>query len=217
MRIQEIITEAEETAAADKPETSGLQGPYAARIGNAIRLWTSQAMYRLRSDQVPGHQSAAKIMSGVPGQQMPTMAYRVFGVNIDEIRSWRTFANRMKAEYPESYSGSMEGLRNFLRDCGIATPGRFGMVIAIHLSPGDGMFYIPSLAQKLPESELNKPDRDGDYTIRDYIDHDEVVARPGTLKRALLAGNAYLVGYQERQEGRKRYVWLPEMQPIVIN
>lgn len=195
MRINEILTESVSPS----------------QIGDALRSWTSNTIYysrpQLRTEQL----AAAKLLASVPGQNCPNFAYRAFGININKIKSWTQFANKVESQYPESYSGSIQGVKRFLKDRGVDA---IGMVIGIHLSPSDCMFDVKSIAKMLPPKELSKPDRAG-FGIKEYLGQQEVVLQPGALKRALMSGNAYLVGYEV--PGTNEFKWLPTPHQINPN
>lgn len=195
MRITEILTESVSPS----------------QIGNALRLWTSNTIYysppQLRAKQL----AAAKLLASVPGQNCPNFAYRAFGINIDKIKSWSQFVKKVESQYPESYSDSIRGVRRFLKDRGVDA---IGIVIGIHLSPGDCMFDVKSLAKMLPPKELGIEDMAG-FGIKEYLGQHEVVLKPGSLKRALMSGNAFLVGYEV--PGTHEFKWLPSPHQINPN
>ena len=195
MRITEIIT----------PSVSSAQ------IGNALRVWTSNPVYLSRPQQRAEQLAAAKLLAGVPGQNCPTLAYRAFGINIEKIKSWSQLVNRVESQYPESYSDSIQGVKTFLKDRGV---DKIGLVIGIHLSPNDCMFDVKSIAKMLPPEELNVRDRAG-FGIKEYLGQQEVVLKPGSLKRALSSGTAFLVGYEV--PGTHEFKWLSTPQQINPN
>lgn len=195
MRVNEIITEAANPV----------------QIGNAIRAWTSNSVYRSKPKLKAEQLASANLLATVPGQRFPNFAYRAFGVDINKITSWSKFVSKVESNLPESYSNSLTGLKRFLKDSGVL---QIGVVIGIHVSPGDCMFDVNSLAKQLPPEQLKVLDYAG-FGIRDYMGHEEVVLKPGVLKRALMSGNAYLVGYEV--PGTHQFKWLPKPHQINPN
>ena len=186
MRINEILIESE----------------LSSKIGDAIRHWTANTIStsgpRFRKLQI----AAANFLATIPNQRIPNFAFRAFSTNIKNIKSWEQFVGSLNSNYPEAYSNSLRGVKSFLREPGV---GSTGMIIGIVVSSNDFMFDIKSLAEKLPSSELRIPDSAG-YSIKQYLSQHEVVLRPGTLKRAILSGNAFLVGYEI--PGTNQFKWL---------
>jgi hypothetical protein len=198
MRINEIIVES---------TTHQNQS----KIGDAVRIWTSDAIHRGTPKVQAKQVAAARLLASVPGQRFPNFAYRAFGIDINKVTSWSKFLNKVESNYPESYSNSIRGVKNFLKNSGV---NQIGVVIGIHLSPEDFMFDIKSIAKQLPPEQLKIPDSAG-FSIKEYLPQDEVVLKPGILKKALMSGNAYLVGYEV--PGTHNFKWLPKPRQINPN
>lgn len=190
MRINEILIESD----------------LSSKIGDAIRHWTADTISTSQPNFRKFQIAAANFLATIPNQQIPNFAYRAFGTNIRNIKSWNQFVDNLNSNYPEAYSNSLRGVKSFLREPGIV---HTGIVIGIVVSSNDFMFDIKSLANKLPSSELRIPDSAG-YSIKQYLSQHEVVLKPGTLKRAILSGNAFLVGYEVPETNQFKWLQTPK-------
>lgn len=166
------------------------------RAGDALRVWTSNAMYRRSPHERKKGVDAAMYLSSIPNQTIPNFVYRAYGVDTDRTKDWKTLISNMHSKYPESYSATLRGLKSFLSGSGVE---RRALILAVRLNPNDFMFNLKSVAKLLPPSQLSIRDNAG-FSIKEYFPQEEIVAKPGTLKKALESNDAYLIGYEKNNQ-----------------
>ena len=166
------------------------------KLGNALRVWTSGSIHQDNAkDKIKKFQTAS-YLSTIPGQPFPVTAYRAFGVNPDKITSWSAFLDHLKIKNPESYSSSMNGVKSFIKETGGGMSfGDKSVIFAVRLITSEWMFNLRYLSTLLEPAQLSIKDKSG-FSLKQYLSQEELVAKPGSLKRAFLAGMVNLVGHE---------------------
>lgn len=165
-----------------------------AKVGRLLRLWASRhitaASEDLRFKQLAAAEYLAKQGSTFTGE----FAYRAFALNIREVLTKDSLVSTVRTQYPESYSASIEGVRSFLKEGAMAAGGHLYVVFKVRFKPQDLLFNLAELANGLDPSERSV--LMGGYSLKDYAPQEELVAKPGTLSKALTEGRVLLAGYE---------------------
>jgi hypothetical protein len=170
----------------------------------ALDTWTSNSISgsspRLKKKQL----EAANLLSRVPGQSFPKLAYRVIFVDPRSLQSFKDFrAFIVDRKLPESFSSDMNGVKQFFTDGGGAAPTlkTRGLFLEVGLPSSEWMFNVSYLINKLTPQEIRWVETEfGNYPLTTYLRHKEVVARSGALLRALKQNSVKLVGYEKNRK-----------------
>jgi hypothetical protein len=166
------------------------------KIGKLIRIWTTDSIYRSAPRTRLLKKKVAVLLSKVPGQKFPNIGFRLLEIDVSRLKHWTDLVRMLDDSYPESFSGSLTGLKNYERNAsgGHVDIGKAGfLAFQIEMKSSDWLFSLRSLYAQLPREEREIED-DAGFTIKEYLEQDEVVARPGTLRRSLREGRASLIG-----------------------
>ena len=167
-------------------------------IGEAIRLWTSRHVTASEPDFRELQLMAADFLSKLPQPSWPAYAYRAFAVDCKRVADLNSFYATLDSQYPESFSASLNGVRSFLREGAMAQHSKLYVVFRIKFKPEDLLFNLYELAMRIPAEERAIPDRSG-TPLSDYLQQRELVAKPGTLKRAYDENRIRIEGYETRE------------------
>ena len=169
------------------------------KVGEAIRLWTSRHVTASAPEFRELQLKAAYFLSKLPQHNCPEYAYRAFAVDGKRVVDLDSFYATLDSQYPESFSASLEGVRSFLREGAMAQHSKLYMVFRIEFDAQDLLFNLYEMAMRIPALERTIPDRTG-TPLTDYVRQQELVAKPGTLKRAYDENRIRIEGYETREK-----------------
>lgn len=175
-------------------------------IGDDLRLWTLHSIGQSTPALQQAQVKAAKRLARIQGQSFPTKAYRALFVDTRKLRSWKDFRLFIVDRgLPESYSKSPKGIQKFLADGGGAANRGMNthtLVVEVAVPHAEWLFNANDLIRRLPKKQRELAI---DFSLNDYVPHEEVVARSGALLRAVKKDLVRLVGY-----GGRTITWLPK-------
>jgi len=183
--------------------------------GPLLRVWTSNSVRRASGKTRDEILTAANRLAKIPGQDFPSTAYRLIDIDTTKVKDWGSLVKFLDAKFPEAFAGTLRALKAFEREAAgghfpLARAGQLAFMCNVPLN--HWMFSLPSLAKTLAAAELNKRDAAG-FSIKEYLSQQEVVAQPGTLRKCISSGNAYLLGYSI---GTSPFTWLDTPKRIVL-
>lgn len=168
-------------------------------VGEAIRLWTSRHVTASEPEFRELQLKAVDFLSTLPQHNCPAYAYRAFAVDCKRVVDLDSFYATLDSQYPESFSASLQGVKAFLREGAMAQSSKLYVVFKVKFAPQDLLCNIYDLATRLPAVERSLPDRTG-TSIAEYVSHQELIAKPGTLKRAYDERRIVIEGYETREK-----------------
>lgn len=172
----------------------------------ALNDWCSSSISMSRPRDRVKQLKSAKFLARQPGQEFPSTVYRAFFVP-HTMGSWARFKTWLKSTgNPESCAADLRGVKRFLEDGGGAgwTVETKPIVFAIQVQPSQMMFNVSQLIERLSPAE-QRLDLEG-FPLTVYKSHHEVVAKPGLLSYALANGKLSLVGYEENNGYKLKWI-----------
>jgi hypothetical protein len=170
----------------------------------ALDTWTCNSIgdsnRRLKQKQV----EAVELLSNVRGQSFPRLGYRAIFIDPNHLKSFKDFRSFIiDRGLPESYSSDVGGMRSFFNDGGgsASTLKTRGLFLEVEVPRSDWLFNVSDLIGKLSPQEIKLVEHEsGNMSLSVYLKHKEVVAKSGTMLRALKSNSVKLVGYEENRK-----------------
>lgn len=159
-----------------------------ADLAEWLRIWTSApingAEDEHRMQRLVAAQELAKLYKPID----VNFVYRAFALDLRSINTWDDLDQFLYADFPESFSNSIVGVQNYLNSGGAADDNQHNVIFAVRIARSDAMFYVPHLVEQLHDPAQ----------FKDICHQDEIVAHPGTLKKAVQLGDAWTIGYTDQ-------------------